>query len=338
MKRTKITDVAKLAGVSPSTVSNVLNGRYGAMTFETRKQVEAAVKALRYTPNISARRLSAKDMSGVVCIVIPTNISNFFDSTYYPVVLSVVGDMAASLDVTLLIYTRSGLRPREETDYLLSMYGSMVGGFLFFDLKQGDDYFLRFRDRGIPYICVGSISGRDDYSFVASDHEGGLARAVESLAAYGYRKIQLVSDVGNGVVSRARQVGYDRSMQSLGLHPEPLLLEEGVRAHTERARAIFGEKLAENPPEALIVSCAYARDILDACRDLGTNVPGDLTLLLFDCPDPLPAFYRPFSRLENISGRVAQRAFTLLLEQIEAEEPRKRQELLPVSVVPGEAP
>ncbi len=108
MKKSKISDVAKLAGVSKSTISNFLNGRYENMSVETREKISQAVKELNYTPNISARRLSAKESCNAVCLVIPINISRTFETFYYPTVLSSVGNIAEAKGYNLLIYARGG--------------------------------------------------------------------------------------------------------------------------------------------------------------------------------------------------------------------------------------
>ena len=67
MKNATISDVAKLSGVSKSTVSNYLNGNFERMSDETKKKIKNAIDELGYTPSLSARRLSSKNHSKTVC-------------------------------------------------------------------------------------------------------------------------------------------------------------------------------------------------------------------------------------------------------------------------------
>ena len=91
MKSVTISDVAKVSGVSKSTISNYLNGNFERMSDETKGKIKKAVEDLGYKPSLSARRLSAKKHSNTVCLAIPRNISHINDTMYYPVVFASIG-------------------------------------------------------------------------------------------------------------------------------------------------------------------------------------------------------------------------------------------------------
>lgn len=91
MKKVTISDVAKHAGVSKSTVSQYLNGRYDYMSEHTQKKIEATIKALNYHPNIVARSLTQKK-TYTVGVIVANNLrirysSRSYDERYYEVVL-----------------------------------------------------------------------------------------------------------------------------------------------------------------------------------------------------------------------------------------------------------
>ena len=77
---TTISDVAKHAGVSKSTVSNYLNGKFEKMSAETKTAIERTIKEMGYTPNLSARRLPNKEKSKTICLIIPGSLTRLFDS------------------------------------------------------------------------------------------------------------------------------------------------------------------------------------------------------------------------------------------------------------------
>ena len=74
-KKVTIAEVAKRAGVSKATISNYLNKRYDRMKEETKDKIQEAIDALGYIPSISARRLSAKEKSKTVGLIIPGNLA-----------------------------------------------------------------------------------------------------------------------------------------------------------------------------------------------------------------------------------------------------------------------
>lgn len=339
MKRSKISDVAKLAGVSASTISNFLNGRYDNMSYETRKRIEEAVAALNYTPNISARRLSAKEKCGVVCLIIPVNIANFFGSFYYPIVLSEVGRASVEVDYNILIYIRGGKDPAKEIEYLKGMYGTIADGFLLFDLSNDDLYFREFDGAAIPYVCVGKLHGLEDYHYVATDHEQAVVDAVDHLAALGHRKIALVEEKGNGVVPRVRREGYKRAMAANGcpLEPRyiahPRLYPDG----SENRAAIEELLLQKDPPTAVINSISYAQDIEQICKSEGRRIPGDLSMVVLDYLEGYNLPGKSYTHSRNIAQRVARQAFFDLLERIRSPETEYRSQLLAVELEPGDS-
>ena len=84
VKKAKIADVAEAAGVSTSTVSNYLNGRFHTMSGPTKEKIEQAIARLDYVPSLSARRLSSKGKGQTVCVIVPTLLFNngLYDNGY----------------------------------------------------------------------------------------------------------------------------------------------------------------------------------------------------------------------------------------------------------------
>ena len=106
-KKVTIAEVAKRAGVSKATISNYLNKRYDRMKEETKDKIQEAIDALGYIPSISARRLSAKEKSKTVGLIIPGNLANVFDTMYFPQVFDSVGKAAEKQGYSVLIYAQN---------------------------------------------------------------------------------------------------------------------------------------------------------------------------------------------------------------------------------------
>ncbi len=340
MKRNIISDVAKLAGVSASTISNFLNGKYENMSLETRKRVEKVVMELNYTPNISARRLSAKEKCGVICLIIPVNISEIFSSFYYPTVISAVGKASAVLDYTILIYIRRGKDRSKEIEYLKGMYGTITDGFIMFDLVKDDFYFMEFEQARIPYVCVGKHHNYDNYHYVASDHEQVVADAVEHLVELGHHKIALIYEQGSSVVLELRYAGFEKAMLEHGCPVKeryiasPRLNESGP----EEIRAtVEGLLLQEDPPTAVISSMTFAPDIEQVCAAAGREIPGDLSVVLLYYVDGFNLRLGNYTHSRQLADVAAQHAFYGLLEQIRNPDEPFHSEMLPLTLIPGDS-
>lgn len=340
-KRSKISDVAKRAGVSLSTVSNYLNGRYYNMSYQTRKNVEKAIHELQYTPSITARRLSAKQKCGVLCLVIPVNISHFFDSFYYPIVLTSVGNLSAKLEHNVLIYVRNGRNPQEELEYLKGMHGAIADGFILFDLTDGDEYYLEFERAHIPYVCVGQPTTREACTYVASDHRQSMVDAVDYLAGLGHRRIAVMLDKSSSVTKIARYQGYLEGLQRHGL---PLreeyvgYLNTATNSGAEDCRQFLGDLLAgENPPTALIAFAGYAREIESICKRNGCQIPQDLSVVLLDYVESIHSHSskRRYTSFSNIADQVAEHAVHMLLRRIDGPEAPAVSELIPLTLSVG---
>lgn len=194
MKNITISDVAKFSGVSKSTVSNYLNGNFARMSDETNKKIRSAIETLGYTPSLSARRLSSKNHSKTICLAIPRNISQLYDSMYYPVVFSAIGDEAKNLGYNILIYSMDTDNQSQTIEYLKSLASSLVDGILLFDLEEGKPIFREFGRAGVPYVCVGKLYNEEDYNYVASDHAGGLKQVLDYFYTFGHKKAAIITE------------------------------------------------------------------------------------------------------------------------------------------------
>jgi len=136
-KRVNVTikDVAKLAGVSVTTISNYLNKRYANMATATRNKIEKSIKELGYYPSIGAMALARNRKTKTVCIVIPHNIDYTFHHPYFA---EVMRGLSSNLDknhyrAMILV---GGDRSEPDLNYLKVISKGIVDGFIFFDINE----------------------------------------------------------------------------------------------------------------------------------------------------------------------------------------------------------
>lgn len=313
-----ISDVAKHAGVSKSTVSNYLNGKYEKMAEETKQAVERTIKELGYTPNLSARRLPNKEKSKTICLIIPRNLTHLFDSMYYPTVFHSIEKLAEHMKYNILIYSRNRSDRTNEMLFLKGMASSMVDGFIIFDLQDNDLFFKEFEEAKIPYICVGKIDGYDDYRYVASDHEKSAEDVLEYLLQLGHKKIGIFRQSDIGVVEAARGRAISIISEKYNLRNDEIQnIVVPVKSTDQEIYDIWKKALAASDrPTAYIISSAMRQPFLMVVQDLGLSVPEDLSYVNIEYYRKNSSSIENQTRVESRAGEIAEMAFKKLLRSI----------------------
>lgn len=267
-KKVTIAEVAKRAGVSKTTISNYLNKRYDRMKEETKDKIQEAIDALGYIPSISARRLSAKEKSKTVGLIIPGNLANVFDTMYFPQVFDSVGKAAEKQGYSVLIYAQNSKKlGDEQMEYLLGLGKSLVDGFLIFSLTPKDRYFKEFEKNKIPYVCVGKIKGYDDYNYVATIMSGSK-RSRGYLVQLGHEKIAMLTEDKVSVVEESRFPAYKEAMEQHGIpYREDYYYSFSCGEIAENAERVFNEMLQKKErPSAFIIPANLTRYLKRAVR------------------------------------------------------------------------
>ncbi|MBC9725514.1 LacI family DNA-binding transcriptional regulator [Streptomyces sp. TRM68367] len=308
----KITDVARRAGVSPSTVSYALSGKR-PISDETRRRVEAAIRELGYRPHAGARAL-ASSKSNVLALVIPLRAG-----IHVPVVMQFAVSVVTEArrhdhDVLLLTQEESeeGLRRVADT--------ALVDALIVMDVQLHDPRLplLRILDR--PSVLIGFPLSPDGLTCIDLDFRAAGEACVEHLARLGHRSVALVGSPPEVYVRQtafAQRVvqGFtaaaDRHGLSSAVHP----CESGPGA----ARRVAEQLLREQPALTGVVvhNEPLLEPLIDAFEQLGLRVPGDLSVTAI-CPDELAASARiPVSSVALPSAEVGTRAVELLMRKLD---------------------
>lgn len=210
-----IKDVARLANVSITTVSNVLNGNFNNMSEETRRRVEKVIEELNYYPSVGARSLPRKGKTQSICIVIPHNMDYIFNHRYFAGVMKGIAEVVEMNGYrTLLLATRD--KRKSEINYLKGLKSGIVDGFLLFDINQNDPYVEEFLSSNIPFMVVGQYK-EGDGNYVDIDVVNGSYQAVHHLIEHGYRKIFLIAGPKTMVFTQQIVKGYKKALHEFGM-------------------------------------------------------------------------------------------------------------------------
>jgi DNA-binding LacI/PurR family transcriptional regulator len=270
-------DVARAAGVSIKTVSEVVN-RSTRVAPHTRARVEAAVAELGYQPNLSARRLRS-GRTGVVGLAIPElTMSGHFSELAASVV-----EAAERLDLVVLIEQTGGLRANELAA-LSSARRSMTDGLLLNALEL-DPTDVAGLPRATPTVLLGERRLGDRFDHVTFRNADAAHAATTHLVRRGRRRILLLSGWRSTSASAAaRLVGFSRALADSGVDPDPSLVVEVDRWDHETGLLATRDALARGVrfDAVLGMNDALALGAIRALHDAGLAIPGDVAVVGFD--------------------------------------------------------
>ncbi|MGX1369652.1 DNA-binding LacI/PurR family transcriptional regulator [Streptomyces canus] len=306
----KITDVARRAGVSPSTVSYALSGKR-PISEETRQRVEEAIRELGYRPHAGARALAGR-RSNVLALVVPLRAGIHVPTVMRFAVSVVTTARRHDHDVLLLTQEEGeeGLHRVADT--------ALVDGLVMMDVQLDDPRLPLVRSLDLPSVLIGLPASCAGLTCVDLDFQAAGEVCVEHLARLGHRSVALIGSPPEVYVRRtafAQRVvqGFtaaaDRAGMSSTVHP----CEPGA------AREVAERLLRDQPALTGVVvhNEALLEPLLDAFADLGLRVPADLSLTAI-CPDELAeSTHPPITSVSLPTEEVGTRAVELLMKKLD---------------------
>ena len=304
-------DVAKLANVSQSTVSRVLNGTEDGIPIgeETRQRVMEAVETLGYYPNLYAGSLRGQKTFMLAMMV--ADIANPF---YHPMVRA-VQDVAHTHRYDVMIantdHTRDG-----EMAFVEAVIRRPVDGIILvpYHLTETDIERLLVRTGG-AVATLGQHVHHPQVDTVFGDDERAVLDAVTWLICeQGHRRIGFIKGHPNHMASDERLFGYRRALDRAGISFEPSLVADGLfdfDSGTEAARHFLS---MAKPPTAIFASNDdMAAGVLAVAHDRGIAVPDQLSVAGFDDTTLARTVWPPLTTIRQPMFELADTAAQLLL-------------------------
>lgn len=322
MERVTIYDVAKLAKVSPTTVSRALHD-HPAISKQTKQRVQAACRQLAYVPDIVARGLSGQRTHTIGVIV--TNISDPYLSA-----LCAVIERHCSQHGYRVLLGNTLHDPAYELAAVGRMLSQQVDGLLISAYSPQSQMQHKELIGDLPCVYLGN-NHTADCSFVEVDSDRGAYEAAQYLYHLGHRRIAFVGGRANSRTLELRLNGYRRSLLNHGLTPWEIVAPEQTADPREWCcRRVLEGVLGGCGPDAVIAyTDIIAMSILDAAETNGLRVPEDLSLIGFD--DIVLGRLRHV-RLTSVSQnyfRTGQLAVERLLAQIDGSAEGRTRDTLP---------
>ena len=331
-KRSRVTirDVARLAGVAPSTVSMAL-ANHAEIADDTRRLVREAAAKLHYTPNFAARSMRG-ELQRALGVVIPHSSAHVFSHPYFMDILGGITEVANRHDFVVILSTARD-EEQGESAYIKMLRGRRVDGLILASAALFDRHVMELAVSGDPFVFLGRYPLNPTITAVGIDDIGGADMMTGHLLARGYRSIVHISGPPAHLSAADRRDGFRRALGRAGV---PVRDEDVIEGDYSEASGRAGARLLLRRP-ALPQAIFAANDemafgVLTVLRERGLRVPEDIALVGFDdlaiarvMSPALTTVHQPIAQL----GATAAERLIALVEHHDLPE---TQTLLPVTL------
>jgi DNA-binding LacI/PurR family transcriptional regulator len=290
-----INEVAKKAGVSIATVSNVLNGRADKMSKETFSRVQTAIEGLGYQPSRAAQQLKT-GCSQLLGLLVPS-----IGNPSYAVLAREIEIFARERHGYRLIVGNTYRDPDQERAFLDDLGSHGVRGVIVISSGPGRGQFDEAIRRGMVALSFDMRAPADvdvAMDYVSVDNAAAARLAVEHLAAHGHRVLAFVRPAGETVSRSEKQMGFLAGTAEAGLRG--LVIQGDMETgYADAQLAELGQSLAqqvaahpEHPTGILTINDMMALGLMTGLREQGLSVPDHVSVIGMDAL-PLTAYVFP---------------------------------------------
>jgi len=307
-----IHDVAKRAGVSPVTVSRVINNA-GNVSAATREKVELAIEELGYVPSVMARSLRSKRTRTLALIV--SDVTNPFWTT----VARGLEDTARSRDYSVFLYNTDE-NPLKQRRCLEVVVAQQVDGVIIAPYDSDAQNLAQLRQRNIPTVIIDRRIEGWDVDSVRGDSLSGAKALIQHLISLGHQCIAMISGPAKTSTAEDRVAGYCMALAEARIPLDTRLIRRG------EYRTLSGEELTLrlldeglNPTAIFAANQFIALGVINAVEKRGLRIPQDIALVCFD---DLPDVSRLFPFLTVVvqpAYDMGVHAAQLLLSRLDSE-------------------
>lgn len=316
-----IKDVAKLAGVSTTTVSHVIN-KTRFVSEETAKAVWNAVSELHYSPSAVARSLKVNTTKSIGMIITTSQ------APYFAEIVLAVEEYCYQKGYSLFLCNTQN-NPEKIQNHLDMLVKKRVDGILVMCSEYTENSLALFNGTNVPMVVMdwGPNDNKSD-RILDNGLEGGYL-ATRYLIENGHRDIAIIAGELVKTIGKARFDGYVKAMSEAGL----LIRDEWITENDFEPEAGYESMnyilSQQKLPTAVVCSCdTVALGAISAITEKGLSVPHDISVIGYDNIHNSRFYAPPLTTIHQSKVRLGQSALDILLERIECEEKRHQPTIL----------
>ena len=317
-KRISITDVAKKANVSITTVSRVIN-KVLTVDKQIAARVEEAITQLKFRPNPTAQRLAKGGVGTAVGFVIP-GFPGIFHSFYAVELMRGIGHGCETQHLDLIFYITDGKSP---------LRSSYAGGLIFADIIENRAQVEDALADGTPALIINHLVKDLNVSYIAVDNVKGGVMAAEYLISLGHKRIATVTGNLQTQAGIDRYEGFQKTLMKKGVEFNPEYFFKGDYSRRSAREAAAHFFALENPPTAIFAaSDDMALEIISVAHENGIKVPEDISVIGFD-DNPAGLFGSvALTTIKQPLFSMGQEAVNIIYESMQAKQPTLVQKIL----------
>jgi LacI family transcriptional regulator len=270
--------IGKLAGVSRSTVSRVLNN-HSDVRPEVRMRVEAVIEKTGYLPNQAARAL-VSNRTDLIGLVMPADVDELFGDPYYSELVHGIREGCSETGSIFSIFPFYGPRGQASLLPTLTSQG-FLDGVIVTAGPRSDQLIATVRDRGTNVVVIGHPADPCDLRRVDVESRSGSTTATAHLCEHGRQRVGFVGPTSDYLFGVERLDGYHDAILAAGFEPDDRLVrrdEPNVEGGYRATLAL----LPEHPDALFVATDLMAEGALRALRENGLRVPQDVAVVGFD--------------------------------------------------------
>jgi len=309
-KNPTIKDIARLANVSTTTVSHVLNNTR-RVSDKLSDRVQTVIREIDYKPNAMARALRVHS-SKTLGLIIPDNSNPFFSE-----IALGAEDCAFRHGYSLFLCNSRHDSAREST-YMTTLSTYAVDGLILSAVSDDLNQLSEFVKSGIPLVVVDRKLPVPDVEFIYSDHIEGAREATQHLVELGHRRIGIITGPTDVRPALDRIQGFEEVLNEHGIPIDPDLCILGdfqVESGRRAARKMM--ELSDPPTAVFACNDMMAIGALQTLRTLGFKVPEDVSLVGFDDIFLASLLDPPLTTVAQSAYAIGEMAVASLIKRID---------------------
>lgn len=329
-----IKDIAKIVGVSCTTVSNVIHGKPGRVSADTIKKINQAIKDLGYVPNMSARSLvsNSSKVIGVINHVVTSENKNFMEDPFHSIFIGSIESRLRENGYYLMLRT---VKTSDDLNFFLRNWN--LDGLILNGVYE-DDFFDILTNINIPIVLIDSYVSNSNICNVGLEDFNGGYLATKYLIDHGHKNIAFASPFikYTGVVSE-RFEGYKKALKEANIQLNAdIIFEQELDTDTTIS---LGESLAKRDDITAIFATAdiLAAGIMTGIKKAGKSVPEDISIIGFDDINLCNLISPNLTTIHQDAPLKGELAVNYIIDKLEGKTISNKETILPVKIVERES-
>lgn len=326
-----IYEIAKIAGVSPTTVSKVINN-YPDVSDKTRAKIQKILDEENFLPNSQAQFLSTKK-TWTLGIVYFEELGVGLNHPFFSGVIEAFKKQSDKYGYSLLFGSKND---RLKNDTFLEYFKyRCVDGIAIICTDPKDKETLELIESDFPIVVIDMFNR--DTSTVTSDNSKGCDLAIEYLYNLGHRRIAHITGASyeDNWPSRIRKKGYVKAMKKLKLEVLDGYIADGKNFDVSGGYAAMKQllELKERPTAVFAAGDKLAIGAIDALNEAGIKVPDDISIIGFDDIEIAKYLTPKLTTVRQNCEEIGKTAVDILVEQINEKTKLKINKIIPVEFI-----